>query len=89
VCQDYNLFEQALAIYKKFDEPVLAIQVITNKLNELEGDMKMAQEYAEKTNLPDVWTELGTTQLQKDMLKEAIASFIKAKNPKCHANVIN
>jgi len=49
----------------------------------------MAQQYADKTNLPEVWTELGACQLQKGMLKEAMVSFIKAKNHVHHANVIN
>jgi clathrin heavy chain len=34
VCKEYNLFEQALVIYKKFEENVLAIQVMLNNLNE-------------------------------------------------------
>ena len=48
-----------------------------------------AQEFAEKTNKPEVWTELGKAQLDQGMLREAIDSFIKAQNPSMYMMVIN
>lgn len=59
------------------------------KLNNLEGDLRLAQEYAEKVNMPEVWTELGKAMLDKGLLKESIASFIRAKNPSMYMAVIN
>jgi clathrin heavy chain len=59
------------------------------KLNNLEGDLRLAQEYAEKINLPEVWTELGKAMLDKGLLKESISSFIRAKNPSMYLAVIN
>jgi len=51
--------------------------------------MRGAQEFAEKTNMPEVWTELGKAQLDQNLLKEAIDSFIKAQNPSMYMMVIN
>lgn len=51
--------------------------------------MRGAQEFAEKTNTPEVWTELGKAQLDQNLLKEAIDSFIKAQNPSMYMMVIN
>ena len=51
--------------------------------------MRGAQEFAEKTNMPEVWTELGKAQLDQNLLKEAIDSFIKAGNPSMYMMVIN
>lgn len=49
----------------------------------------MAQEFAEKTNIAEVWSELGSAQLDKNLLKECISSFIKANNPSKFMMVIN
>jgi len=91
ICQEeqYGLFDQALCIYKKFNENLEAIKVMLYKLNNQEGDMNLATEFAEKTNTPEVWSELGSAQLDKGMLKEAISSFIKAKNASKYMMVIN
>jgi clathrin heavy chain len=51
--------------------------------------LKGAQAFAEKTNIPEVWTELGKSQLDQNMLREAIDSFIKANNPSMYMMVIN
>lgn len=44
ICQEeqYGLYEQALCIYKKFNEHVEAIKVMLYKLNDFEGDMRLA-----------------------------------------------
>jgi clathrin heavy chain len=91
ICQEeqYALFDQALCIYKKFNLHLDAIKVMLYKLNNYEGDMNLASEFAEKTNIPEVWSELGSAQLDKFMLKECISSFIKAKNPSKYMMVIN
>jgi len=85
-CQhdDIRLYEEALCIYKKFNEPHEAIKVLLYKLDNL----PQAHEFAEKTNLKEVWGELGRAQLQKNMLSEAIDSFIKAEDPSSYQMVI-
>jgi len=83
------LYEQALCIYKKFNNSVEAIKVMLYKLNNFEGDLRLAQEYSEKINTPEVWTELGKAQLDKNLVKDSINSFIKAKNPSMYMMIIN
>jgi clathrin heavy chain len=51
--------------------------------------LKGAQAFAEKTNTPEVWTEVGKAQLDQSLLKEAIESFIRANNPSMYMMVIN
>ena len=81
----YQLYDEALCIYKKFGESVEAAKVLLYKLNNIRG----AQEFAEKINTPEVWSEVGKAQLDQSMLKEAIESFIKAQNPSMYMMVIN
>ena len=42
-----------------------------------------------KTNKPEVWSELGKSQLDNFALKEAIYAFIKAQDPAHYERVIN
>lgn len=81
----YQLYEEALCIYKKFNKHVDAIKILLEKQNNL----KSAQEFAEKNNLPEVWTELGKAQLDQNMVTDCISSFIKAGNPQMFMMVIN
>ena len=81
----YQLYDEALCIYKKFGEDVEAVKILLEKQQNLKG----AQAFAEKTNKPEVWTELGKAQLDQSLLKEAIESFIRANNPSMYMMVIN
>jgi clathrin heavy chain len=81
---EYKLYDEALCIYKKFGESVEAIKVILHKLQ----NIKSAQEFAEKTGKKEVWSELGKAQIDLNMLREAIDSFIKAEDPQMYLRVI-
>lgn len=81
----HRLFEEALCIYKKFGENVEAIKVLLYNIE----DIKLATEYADKTNKKEVWYELGQAQLQQDNLRECIDAFIKAVNADHFDRVIN
>ena len=73
---EHGLYEEALCIYKKFNQPVDAVKVILYKLN----NIRQATEFAEKTNKPDVWSELGKAQLNERNLIASIDAFIKAND---------
>lgn len=73
---DNKLYAEALCIYKKFNQPVDAIKVILYKLE----NIRQATEFAEKTNKPEVWSELGKAQLAQRALIPAIDAFIKAND---------
>jgi len=83
---EHQLYEEALCIYKKFGENVEAVKVLLYKMDD---KMREAHEFAEKSNLAEVWTELGKAYLDQFMPKEAIESFIKANNPHMYMMVIN
>lgn len=119
-----ELFEEAFAIFKKFDVNTSAIQVknkvhifslyqftqvvfdhlLMKKINrslevnlllppqvliEHIGNLDRAYEFAERCNEPAVWSQLGRAQLHRDLVKEAIDSYIKAVDPSAYMEVVN
>jgi clathrin heavy chain len=47
-----------------------------------------AYEFAERCNEPAVWSQLAKAQLQEDMVKEDVDSFIKADDPSSYMEVV-
>uniref|UniRef100_A0A1B6E1U7 Clathrin heavy chain n=1 Tax=Clastoptera arizonana TaxID=38151 RepID=A0A1B6E1U7_9HEMI len=79
-----QLYEEAFAIFKKFDVNTSAIQVLIDNVNNLDR----AYEFAERCNEPAVWSQLAKAQLQQGLVKEAIDSFIKADDPSAYIDVV-
>lgn len=79
-----QLFEEAFAIFKKFDVNTSAIQVLIENVKNLDR----AYEFAERCNEPAVWSHLAKAQLQQGLVKEAIDSFIKADDPSAYIDVV-
>ncbi|XP_063226096.1 clathrin heavy chain isoform X2 [Bacillus rossius redtenbacheri] len=79
-----QLYEEAFAIFKKFDVNTSAIQVLIENVNNLDR----AYEFAERCNEPAVWSQLAKAQLQQGLVKEAIDSFIKADDPSAYIDVV-
>ncbi|KAK6640730.1 hypothetical protein RUM44_012427 [Polyplax serrata] len=79
-----QLYEEAFAIFKKFDVNTSAIQVLIDHIQNLDR----AYEFAERCNEPAVWSLLAKAQLQQGMVKEAIDSFIKADDPSAYMDVV-
>ena len=73
---EFKLYEEALVVLKKMKKPVESVNVLLNDI----GSVERAAEFAEKTNLPEVWSVLGKFYLDKEMFGEAVDSFIKAKD---------
>ncbi|XP_037935596.1 clathrin heavy chain isoform X2 [Teleopsis dalmanni] len=80
-----QLYEEAFAIFKKFDVNTSAIQVLIEQVNNLER----AYEFAERCNEPAVWSQLAKAQLQQGLVKEAIDSYIKADDPSAYKDVVD
>lgn len=80
-----ELFEEAFAIFRKFEVNTSAIQVLIDHV----ANLDRAYEFAERCNDPAVWTQLGRAQLSSGMVKEAIDSFIKADDPSQYMEVVN
>lgn len=51
-------------------------------------NLDRAYEFAERCNEPDVWSLLAKAQLDQNMVKEAIDSFIKADDPSVYMEVV-
>jgi clathrin heavy chain len=80
-----ELFEEAFSIFKKYNVHESAIQVLLDNINNLDRGF----EYAERCDIPAVWSRLGKAQLKADAVKEAIDSFIKADDPQYYLDVIS
>ncbi|CAO3613133.1 unnamed protein product [Mucor hiemalis] len=74
VCIGENLFEEAFTIYKKHNVDANAVDVLIEKI----GDLDRAYEFAERSDKPDVWSKLAKAQLTQMRVKEAIDSYIRA-----------
>lgn len=79
-----HLYEEAFAIFKKFDVNTSAIQVLIEQVNNLDR----AYEFAERCNEPAVWSQLAKAQLNQGLVKEAIDSYIKADDPTAYMDVV-
>eukprot|EP00118_Oscarella_pearsei_P024527 m.306251 g.306251 ORF g.306251 m.306251 type:complete len:1689 (+) comp41084_c0_seq1:100-5166(+) len=79
-----ELYEEAFAIFKKFEVNTSAIQVLIEHVHNLDR----AYEFAERCNEPSVWSLLAKAQLDGLHVKEAIDSYIKADDPSAYPDVI-
>jgi len=85
ICINNELYEEAFAIFKKFDASTSAMEVLINNVKNLDR----AYEFAERISTPEVWTLLGKAQLVENLVKEAIDSFIKADDPSAYMEVVD
>lgn len=67
----YELPEVAFKIYDKFKVNVKAAEVLVNQI----GDIERAREFAEHCNEPAVYSVLGSAQLNRNMVAEAISMY--------------
>ena len=79
-----QLYEEAFAIFKKFEVNSSAVEVLIENVSNLDR----AYEFAERCNEPGVWSKLGKAQLQQKLVKESIDSFIKADDPSAYLDVV-
>jgi clathrin heavy chain len=83
-------YEEAFFIFKKFKRGEECIQVLLEQLDSMERAMDFAEAWdiPEHQDSKEVWSLLGIAQLQKGMVTEAIASFIKADDASQFQHVI-
>ncbi|XP_049342195.1 clathrin heavy chain 1 isoform X2 [Astyanax mexicanus] len=80
-----QLYEEAFCIFKKFDVNASAIQVLIEQV----GDLDRAYEFAECCGEGAVWSQLAGAQLQQNLVKEAIDSYIRADEPAAYMEVVD
>jgi len=80
-CSDsYQLYEESFEIYKKVDSNVDAIDVLLNHLEDIDRSV----EFAQRCNQSEVWSHLAKSQLDNNLVKDAVDSFIKSGDPTEH-----
>ena len=82
--EEYELFEEAFQIYKKFNLDEDAVDVLLFQIKNLERGF----EYAERVDKSDVWTKLAKAQLDQRMTHDAITSYVKANDATNFVEVI-
>lgn len=68
IATDHGLYEEAFTIYKKYDQHVMAMNVLVEHVVSIDRGL----DYATKINKPDVWSRLGKAQLDGLRIKDAI-----------------
>ena len=79
------MYEEAFAIFKKFEVDTSAIQVLIDNFKILDR----AYEFPERCNESGVWSLLANAQLRNGLVKESIDSIIKADDPASYMEVVN
>ncbi|XP_076126184.1 clathrin heavy chain 1 [Alosa pseudoharengus] len=80
-----QLFEEAFAIFKKFDVNTSAIQVLIEHI----GNLDRAYEFAEQCGEASVWSQLARAQLERELVRDAIDSYIRAEEPSAYMEVVS
>lgn len=68
IATDHGLYEEALTIYKKYDQHAMAINVLVEHIVSIDRGL----DYANKVNKPEVWSRLAKAQLDGLRIKDAI-----------------
>jgi clathrin heavy chain len=68
IATDHGLYEEALTIYKKYDQHAMAINVLVEHIVSINRGF----DYASKVNRPEVWSRLAKAQLDGLRIKDSI-----------------
>ncbi|CDY35984.1 BnaA05g29660D [Brassica napus] len=71
-----QLFEEAFAIFKKFNLNVEAVNVLLDNVKSIER----AAEFALRVEEDSVWSQVAKAQLREGLVSDAIESFIRAED---------
>ena len=83
-CISVGLFEEAFEIYKKENNHTAATDVLVTHMVAIDR----AHEYAERVDLPEVWSMVAKAQLGGLRVSDSIDSYIRAQDPSNYAEVI-
>jgi len=83
-CISVGLFEEAFEIYKKENNHTSATNILVDHIVSIDR----AQEYAEKVELPEVWSKVAKAQLDGVRVTDSIESYIRAQDPSNYNEVI-
>ncbi|CAI6341479.1 unnamed protein product [Periconia digitata] len=83
-CIEVGMHEEAFEIYKKHETHVEAVNVLVDHV----GSIDRAQEYAERVDLPEVWSRVAKAQLDGLRVTDSIESYIRAADPSNFLEII-
>ncbi|EPE29243.1 Clathrin heavy-chain terminal [Glarea lozoyensis ATCC 20868] len=84
ICIEVGLFEEAFEVYKKINDHKSAANVLVEHIVSIDR----AHEYAERVELPEVWSRVAKAQLDGLRVSDGIASYIRAEDPSNYLEVI-
>lgn len=76
-CIELGMYEEAFEIYKKDNNHVQASSVLIDHIVSIDR----AQEYADRVDLPEVWSKVAKAQLDGLRVSDSIESYIRAQDP--------
>lgn len=85
LCTEAGLHEEAFELYNKNKLHSKALIVLAEDIMSLDR----AETYAEKINKPELWSQLGSAQLNGLRVPDAIESYIKANDASNYEAVID
>jgi clathrin heavy chain len=68
IATTHGLYEEALTIYKKYEQHAMAINVLVEHIVSIDRGL----DYATKVNRPEVWSRLGKAQLDGLRIRDSI-----------------
>ncbi|ORY16207.1 clathrin heavy chain [Clohesyomyces aquaticus] len=83
-CIEVGMFEEAFEIYKKHETHVDAIGVLIDHIVSIDR----AQDYADRVDIPEVWSKVAKAQLDGLRVTDSIESYIRAQDPSNFLEVI-
>lgn len=84
ICIENHLYEEAFKAYNKAERYSDALEVLVGNVVSLDR----AEEYAEKVDQAEIWSQLGRAQLNGLRINEALESYQRAKDPSNFAEVV-
>nr|CAD1822052.1 unnamed protein product [Ananas comosus var. bracteatus] len=85
VAVEAQLYEEAFAIFKKFNLNVQAVNVLLDNIQSIER----AVEFAFRVEEEAVWSQVAKAQLREGLVSDAIESFIRADDATQFLDVIS
>jgi len=84
ICIEVGLYEEAFEVYKKIGDHAKATNVLVEHIVSIDR----AQEYAERVELPEVWSRVAKAQLDGLRISDSVDSYIRAQDPSNYKEVI-
>ncbi|QSZ35297.1 hypothetical protein DSL72_008166 [Monilinia vaccinii-corymbosi] len=84
ICVDVGLYEEAFEVYRKINDHPSAVNVLVEHVVSIDR----AKDYAERVELPEVWSRVAKAQLDGLRVSDGISSYIRAEDPSNYLEVI-